>query len=430
MKFARILLLAFASAVVAGCITDEQSELEWLAELRAYDVENLIDPVVPKEARILTDYTLLIGDWKGVFDCELIYTKDWIINRRENRMYTFREDGTYSFSVFGETSEYTLNVKGGGRWLFEEGKLILTEFGEISRVYNPATCSASNNYHGKYRNVEKKMRVLMFDGDEIMLQFMSAKDMSDSEYAVYKQNNSRYFDGARISCGYNRDGAAVVRAFYFTGRRGLMQAVVSSQSHYKRIGQAIRLTPIATRQPQQPYASPQTVVPPPVSRSPAYGNVNCERVPGCDFAFTYSVEILDKSQNQIDIWREVQSKICEAVRKMYAISFQSSARERIVVDFPEHDLVNGRISGRAVVLAITPVSLIYDENTMRGKLAVRLNAAQFVEARDWIRKNIGMLARDKNIALLTSGQPPPDARYYSLSEKFEGDIMEIEFRTE
>jgi len=180
-------------------------------------------------------------------------------------------------------------------------------------------------------------------------------------------------------------------------------------------------------------------VPPPPSlgeerpnppRRPTYGNINCERVPGCDFAFTYSVEILDKSQNQIDVWGEVQGKIGETVRKMYAISFPSSSRERIVVDFPEHDLVNGRISGRAVVLAITPVSLNYDADTMCGKLVVRLNAAQFAEARDWIRKNIGTLARDKNIALLTSGQPPPVARYYSLSEKFEDNIMEIEFRTE
>ena len=92
-------------------------------------------------------------------------------------------------------------------------------------------------------------------------------------------------------------------------------------------------------------------------------------------------------------------------------------------------LVNGRIEGRAAVLTIAPVSLSYDANTRRGKLSVRFNAGQAEEARAWIRKNIETLARDKNIAL-TTGNPPPEAIYYSLGEKIEGDVMEIEFKTE
>lgn len=43
--------------------------------------------------------------------------------------------------------------------------------------------------------------------------------------------------------------------------------------------------------------------------------------------------------------------------------------------------------------------------------------------------NIICLVRDKNIAL-TTGQLPPAATYYSLGEKVDGNVMEIEFKTE
>lgn len=54
---------------------------------------------------------------------------------------------------------------------------------------------------------------------------------------------------------------------------------------------------------------------------------------------------------------------------------------------------------------------------------------QSAEARAWARENIETLARDKNIALVT-GQRPPDANYYLLGEKIDGNVMEIEFKTE
>ncbi|MBR6470857.1 MAG: hypothetical protein IKS83_03590 [Victivallales bacterium] len=92
-------------------------------------------------------------------------------------------------------------------------------------------------------------------------------------------------------------------------------------------------------------------------------------------------------------------------------------------------LDNGRISGRAAVLTIAPESLSYDAVTRRGRLSVRFNPGQAEEARAWIRGNIETLARDKNIRLVT-GQLPPAATYYSLDERIEGNVMEIEFKTE
>ena len=87
------------------------------------------------------------------------------------------------------------------------------------------------------------------------------------------------------------------------------------------------------------------------------------------------------------------------------------------------------ITGRVVVLAIEPESLSYDPVRRRGKISVRFNSGQYEEARTWAKKNIKTLARDKNIAL-TTGQQPPEATYYSLGEKVEGNVMEIEFKTE
>ena len=60
---------------------------------------------------------------------------------------------------------------------------------------------------------------------------------------------------------------------------------------------------------------------------------------------------------------------------------------------------------------------------------MRFNAGQMEEAREWIKKNVETLARDKNIAHVT-GQLLPVATYYLFGESISGNIMEIEFKTE
>ena len=61
---------------------------------------------------------------------------------------------------------------------------------------------------------------------------------------------------------------------------------------------------------------------------------------------------------------------------------------------------------------------------------MRVNANQYEEARQWVRKNIETLARDKNIAL-TTGEIPPAAKFYLGREEFkDGNTLEIEFKTE
>ena len=102
------------------------------------------------------------------------------------------------------------------------------------------------------------------------------------------------------------------------------------------------------------------------------------------------------------------------------------------VDFPEFHL--GRVTtGKAVVLSFRLISLEYDSNTRNGRMSVRIMPDQYEVARAWVRCNIEILAREKNIARVT-GEMPPAARYYILDEHVldtqDGKILEIEFKTE
>ena len=145
-----------------------------------------------------------------------------------------------------------------------------------------------------------------------------------------------------------------------------------------------------------------------------------------DFAAVFSAKLNDvcSPDQYFAIDRNLEVLIREKYLREHPI-----ADARLIQVYVRTNLEDGKISGRAAVLTIAPVSLSYDANTRRGKLSVRFNAGQAEEARAWIRKNIETLARDKNIAL-TTGQPPPAATYYSLGERIDGNVMEIEFRTE
>ena len=113
----------------------------------------------------------------------------------------------------------------------------------------------------------------------------------------------------------------------------------------------------------------------------------------------------------------------------YLDSYPAADSKALKVAFSDLKIEGRLVAGRASVLTIAPVSLSYDVHTRRGKLSVRFNAGQAEEARAWIHRNIKTLVRDRNIAL-TTGQQPPEATYYSLGETVEGNVMEIEFKTE
>lgn len=163
-----------------------------------------------------------------------------------------------------------------------------------------------------------------------------------------------------------------------------------------------------------------------LAKKPPYRIIDLAREKGSDFAYAFSLEMV--GDTSIQTFFGVQNIFASEVRTAYLMEFPNAeaAALRLVV---QPRLSNGKIVGRAEVLTIVPVSLSYDAGTCRGKLSVRFNPGQAEEARAWVRKNIETLAIDKNIAL-TTGQLPPAATYYSLGEKIDGNVMEIEFRTE
>ena len=128
----------------------------------------------------------------------------------------------------------------------------------------------------------------------------------------------------------------------------------------------------------------------------------------------------------------IQREFEDEIRQFYCLRYPRADARSLVFDF-KPALKNGRITGQVEVLTITPVSLVYDPNTRRGKLAVKvvkMTEEQFETARAWIRKNIETLARDKNIAL-TTGEIPPAAKFYLGREELkDGNVLEIEFKTE
>ena len=181
----------------------------------------------------------------------------------------------------------------------------------------------------------------------------------------------------------------------------------------------------------EPKPDVATVVPPPAPHQSAiYKIISCKRDEGSDFSYRFVLELKGEEQNSLRAFRTVQQEFRATIKEDYAESFPSVKQDSLFVEFPEYELKDGRIVGRAVVLTISVASLTYDPNTRKGKLAVRVNANQYEEARQWVRKNIETLARDKNIAL-TTGEIPPAAKFYLGREEFkDGNTLEIEFKTE
>ena len=178
-------------------------------------------------------------------------------------------------------------------------------------------------------------------------------------------------------------------------------------------------------------AASRTAAPDAAAQTAAcYTIITCERERGHDFAYRFVLELKEEAAASLAILDEVKREFRASVARDYVETFKGGDPRFLCVDFPEYALDGRRITGRAVALVMTPVSLDYDADACRGRLAVRFAANQFEEARAYIRNNIETLARDKNIALVT-GEIPPAAKFYLGREEIkDGNILEIEFKTE
>ena len=228
-----------------------------------------------------------------------------------------------------------------------------------------------------------------------------AMDVALSKLAVMKKEEERQRQVAAAKAAEQRARAEAAEA-----RRRALAEAEAKRRHMQEESQKVRSKLVNT---------------------PPYRIIDLAREKGSDFAYAFSLELVGDAS--IQTFFGVQNIFASEVRTAYLMEYPNAdvTALRVVV---QPRLSNGRIVGLAEVLTITPVSLTYDPNTRRGRLAVRYNANQYEAARDWIRRNIETLARDKNIALVT-GEIPPAAKFYSLGETLkEGNVLEIEFKTE
>ena len=148
-------------------------------------------------------------------------------------------------------------------------------------------------------------------------------------------------------------------------------------------------------------------------------------------SYSFTLELMHGVESSIKTIKAIKQDFRKALRDDYTESFSGLASAGTVfIEFPEFMFEAGKISGRAVVMSMTIISMKYDPLTRTGHLAVKMNDGHFSETRRYIRRNIERLVRDKNIALKT-GEVPPAAKFYLGREELkDGNILEIEFRTE
>ena len=165
------------------------------------------------------------------------------------------------------------------------------------------------------------------------------------------------------------------------------------------------------------------------STAPLHRVTKLDRVAGKDFSYLFEIELQQSSEDRKAAFASVLSDFMKSLREDYQESHQNADASSFVVSFANLKQDNLRIGGMASVLTIKPIALSYDAAMRRGQMSVRFGSGQKAEARDWVRRNIKTLVRDKNIALI-SGRLPSESQYQIYNETVEGDVLQIMFTAE
>ena len=338
--------------------------------------------------------SILVGTWQMNSHSDVIQEyvrsgKGETVSHSFNTLesWDFKDDGTYTATTVSGKNASTIK----GTWMYSDG--ILT--------YVP-----DNN------KVPQVRKIGWMTDDMITIDWKSEVECK-AYWNVFAHGHNMYSGDPRfanqrrerISYGKDCFGCKWLSITYIGYNGWQIEKSIQSPQHYRRVS--------GNRLP----------------KSASYRIINCERESGSDFAYKFTIELGKDSDQTLAAFRKIQKEFRSAIQADYLESFPNADKNALHIDFPDYKLNERRVEGRAVVLTISATSLTYDQNTRKGKLAVRVNANQYEEARKWIRKNIETLARDKNI-VLTTGEIPPAAKFYLGHEDFKGNILEIEFMTE
>ncbi len=166
-----------------------------------------------------------------------------------------------------------------------------------------------------------------------------------------------------------------------------------------------------------------------VSMAPKHNIVRLDRDSNKNFSYAFELELVENPADFKKAWQMVLQDFAKSLKEDYVDAFHSIDIASLEVSFSGFKRDGLRLSGRAAVLTLKPVSLEYNSHNRKGTMSVRFAEGQVSEASTWIRRNIKTLVRDKNIAL-TSGSLPPEGKFAITNEKIDGNVMTIEFMAE
>lgn len=155
----------------------------------------------------------------------------------------------------------------------------------------------------------------------------------------------------------------------------------------------------------------------------------CEAEQGKDFSYVFALRRKGGEGITFADYSVVRSVFRSAIRTHYASLHPDINPRTLEIDFTDYTLKAGTVSGRVAVLSISPESLSYDSRTRKGIIRVRVQDGQFEDARRWIRRNIGELARKSNIEVIGDAVPKA-GRFFSEREEMKDGVLEVSFTIE
>lgn len=152
------------------------------------------------------------------------------------------------------------------------------------------------------------------------------------------------------------------------------------------------------------------------------------REQGSDFSYRFKLRH-QKGDMSLREAREVRKTLVKMIRSDYTTSNPYASATMLIVDFPVYDLRRAEVSGLAIVLQLDIRTLDYEPIARRGVMKIRLGETQLAEARNYLRRNIETIVRDKGVAL-EAGKLPAAATFRILDEKMSDGVLEVTFKTE
>lgn len=160
----------------------------------------------------------------------------------------------------------------------------------------------------------------------------------------------------------------------------------------------------------------------------SYSVVRFVKIP--DVTSQYDFEVRLDGNSTFDADRRVESAIRRHLVEEFLAENPHDSADDVRISRRSWDHSGTTIKGSVVAMKVSAVRLEYDVATGRGKIAVRLDGRNVSAAREWALKNLGELASEKNVVIVSGKPPPPGAPYKAGSERITEDgLLEIKFTT-